>query len=96
MYIYHVLLNSNLVNTQLDKYDAAVVWDRVSHLCETRICTNSCKIVTGTYLLNFSWVKTSNTMAQDTAENGLLTLTERGQDNQLKEEATRCKIDLMT
>ena len=35
-------------------------------------------------------------MAQDTAENGLMTLTERGQDNQLKEEATRCKTNLMT
>ena len=42
------------------------------------------------------WVVTSNTMAQDTAENGLMTLTERGQDNQLKEEATRCKTNLMT
>ena len=35
-------------------------------------------------------------MTQDTAEIGLMTLTERGQNNQLKEEATRCKIDLMT
>ena len=35
-------------------------------------------------------------MAQDTAEISLITLTERGQDNQLKEEATRCKTNLMT
>ena len=35
-------------------------------------------------------------MAQDTAENGLMMLTERGQDNQLKAEATRCTTNLMT
>ena len=46
------------------------------------------------YLLNFSWVETSNTMAQDTAESSLMTLTERGQ-NQLKIEATTCKNVLL-
>ena len=35
-------------------------------------------------------------MAQDTAEIGLMTLTERSQNNQLKEEATRSKADLLT
>ena len=35
-------------------------------------------------------------MAQDTAEIGLMTLTERSQNNQLKDEATRCKADLLT
>ena len=34
-------------------------------------------------------------MAQDTAESGLMTLTERGQ-NQLKQEATKCKNVLLT
>ena len=35
-------------------------------------------------------------MTQDTAEIGLMTLTERSQNNQLKEEATRSKADLLT
>ena len=35
-------------------------------------------------------------MTQDTAEIGLMTLTERSQNNQLKEEATRSKTDLLT
>ena len=47
------------------------------------------------YLLNFSCVETSNTMTQDTAESSLMTLTERGQ-NQLKDEATKCKNILVT
>ena len=34
-------------------------------------------------------------MAQDTAESGQMTLTQRGQ-NQLKKEATMCKNILMT
>ena len=35
-------------------------------------------------------------MTQDTAEIGQMTLTERSQNNQLKEEATRFKTDLLT
>ena len=35
-------------------------------------------------------------MAQDTANNGLMTLTEQSQNSQLKEEAERCKTELLT
>ena len=35
-------------------------------------------------------------MTQDTAETSLLTLTEQSQTNQLKEEATKSKADLLT
>ena len=35
-------------------------------------------------------------MTQDTAEIGLMMLTERSQNNQLKEEAIRSKADLLT
>ena len=84
VYIYRVLLIYQSVNIQLDKYDAAVVKDRVSHLCETRICyKNSCKFCNRNINSTFSWVETSNMMAQDTAESSLMTLTERGQ-NKLK------------
>ena len=35
-------------------------------------------------------------MAQDTAEISLMTLTEQSQNSQLKDEAARCKTDLLT
>jgi len=35
-------------------------------------------------------------MAQDTADNGLMTLTEQSQNSQLKDEAERCKTELLT
>ena len=35
-------------------------------------------------------------MAQDTANNGLMTLTEQSRNSQLKEEAERCKTELLT
>ena len=35
-------------------------------------------------------------MAQDMAENGLMTLTERSQNSKLKDEAARYKTDLLT
>ena len=43
----------------------------------------------------FSCVETSNTVTKDMAESSLMTLTERGQ-NQLKDEATKCKNILVT
>ena len=35
-------------------------------------------------------------MTQDKAEIGLMTLTERSQNSQLKDEAARCKTNLLT
>ena len=35
-------------------------------------------------------------MAQDTANNDLMTLTEQSQNSQLKDEAERCKTELLT
>ena len=40
--------------------------------------------------------KTSTMMAQDTAENGLMTPTERSKNSQLKDEAARFKTNLLT
>ena len=40
--------------------------------------------------------KTSTMMAQDEAEIGLMTLTEQSQNSQLKDEAARCKTNLLT
>ena len=88
---------------RLDKYGAStVVWEPC---CDTSCVVKQPNIVqnsggqTGTYnCLYYSKLSGQNIkmMAQDTANNGLMTLNEQSRNSQLKEEAERCKTELLT